>query len=114
MYYVVLAHNYDNQVLLYSGITEPEESIFTYQEGTSFDTFNFPDFIPTFSPTFADPNLEAQALDICDGDSFCLFDIAATGNIAIGSSTLQGGVEFDTIVNISAPGEVTVASYSYS
>ena len=90
-------------------ISAAEDSIFTYGPGTSFDTFNNPNFVPTFSPDFADPDLEAEALELCGGDSFCLFDVAATGSMEVGLSTLLGGIEFDTIVNISAPGELKVA-----
>lgn len=61
--------------------------------------------MPTFSPTFANPELEAQALVMCEGDSFCLFDVAATGSTEIGLSTLQGDIEFEMIVSISTPGE---------
>lgn len=60
--------------------------------------------MPTFSPTFANPDLEAEALDLCGEDSFCLFDVAATGSTEIGLTTLQGSIEFDMIVSISAPG----------
>lgn len=82
-----------------------EDSLFTYSEGTSFDTFYNPLFIPVFTTTFASPELAALASSMCGGDPFCLFDVAATGSTEIGLSTLQGNIEFETIVNITLPGE---------
>ena len=86
-------------------VSMAEDSLFTYSEGTSFSTFYNPTFVPAFSPTFATPELAAQASSMCGQDQFCLFDVAATGSMEIGLSTLQGNVEFETIVNISIPGE---------
>lgn len=97
-------------LLLAGIISRPEDSLFTYGQGTSFDTFFQPLFIPTFAPTFTDLELEARAMAMCGEDRFCLFDAAATGSTEIGLSTLQGGIEFDTIVNISVPGMSTEIS----
>ena len=82
--------------------------MFTYSEETSFFTFFDPGFTPTFSPSFASPQLQAQAVAMCAGDQFCLFDVAATGSTDIGLTTLQGNFEFETIVNISQPGELAM------
>ena len=41
---------------------------------------------------------------ICGDDPFCRFDVAATSRTDIGLNTLQGNIEFETIVNISQPG----------
>ena len=38
---------------------------------------------------FDDPALEAQARTVCGDDKACLFDVAATGNLEIGRSTLN-------------------------
>lgn len=86
-------------------INEERDSLFAYGEGQNFLTFYDPDYIPMFEIQFSDPNLEADALAICGDDQFCLYDIAATQNTSIGLTTLQGGQEFETIVNLSAPGE---------
>ncbi len=92
--------------VLYAGIiSRPQDSLFTYSQGTSFSTFHNPLFTPTFTTTFTDPALEVRALAICGDDRFCLFDIAATGSTEIGLSTLMGDIEFQTIVNRSLPGE---------
>ena len=42
---------------------------------------------------------------ICGNDSFCLFDIAATGNMDIGLSTLDGSLNYETIVEMADPGK---------
>lgn len=86
-------------------INRTEDSLFTYTQDTSFATFYDPNFIPTFSPSFSLPTIESEAHAMCGDDTFCLFDVAATGSTEIGLSTLQGNIEFDTIVNMSLPGE---------
>ena len=58
-----------------------------------------------FEIQFTDPDLEQSAMEICGEDQFCLYDIAATQNTSIGLTTLMGSEEFETIANLSAPGE---------
>ena len=58
-----------------------------------------------FEPTFASIEVEQQAREMCKNDSFCLFDIAATGRVDIGLSTLAGSIGFERIVELSAPGQ---------
>lgn len=93
--------------LLFSAgiISQAEDSLFTYEGETTFSNFFDPNFLPVFSPSFSSPELEAQAAAMCAGDQFCLFDVAATGSMDIGLSTLQGNLEFETIVNISLSGQ---------
>ena len=86
-------------------ISSEDESLFTYGEGQSFQTFYDPFYVPMYEVEFDDPSLEATALEICGEDQFCLYDIAATRNVSIGLTTLMGGEAFDLIVNMSAPGE---------
>ena len=45
-----------------------------------------------------------QAIDLCSGDEFCLYDIAATSDVDIGMSTLEGSQNYEEIVNFSIPG----------
>ena len=80
------------------------DSLFTYQPGETWATFYDPFFQPTFQPKFANPKLEAEAKELCGDDIFCLFDVAATGNMDIGLSTLRGGQEIDEITEVQVPG----------
>lgn len=59
-----------------------------------------------FEPTFDDPDLEMEARDACGDDEFCLFDIAATKRVEIGTATMQGGEDFDRIMEMSVPGKL--------
>ena len=43
-------------------------------------------------------------METCGGDIFCLFDVAATGRMDIGLSTLNGSQNFDELVKLSYPG----------
>ena len=80
------------------------DSLFTYGEGEDWSTFYKPDFVPFFEPVFSDPLLEDQANTICGDDSFCLYDIAATGRTDIGISTFQANLELERIINNTLPG----------
>ena len=53
---------------------------------------------------FSDPALEVQAMDLCSDDQFCLFDIASTGRIEIGLSTLEATQTFELFLELSLPG----------
>ena len=59
-----------------------------------------------FVATFDDPELEMEAKEACGEDEFCLFDIAATRRVEIGMATMQGGEDFDRIVEMSVPSEL--------
>ena len=100
-------------------IDNAEDSIFTYGPGESWASFHTPQFMPMFTTTFSDPQLQAQANEICGDDQFCLYDIAATRRTEIGLSTLIGNQEFEEIVRISAPsmyaffGDYTSIQYAH-
>ncbi len=81
----------------------PQDSIFTYPEGESWANYSFPDFEPTFEVIFSNLSLEQAAEELCGDDLFCRFDIATTENTMVGLSTLNGGQEFERIVNNSQP-----------
>lgn len=85
-------------------ISNASQSLFTY-DGDTFEAFFHPGFTPAFEPVFSDPALKFLAEEMCGGDVFCLFDIAATEDVDIGLETLMGGQEFDVIVNVSKPCE---------
>jgi len=53
---------------------------------------------------FSDPVLEAEARLACNNDTFCLYDIATTGRMDIGLSTLDGSMRFEEILRLSYPG----------
>ena len=46
--------------------------------------------------TFANDALKKQAEAICQGDVNCLFDIASTGDTAVGESTKQISVQLES------------------
>ena len=66
-----------------------------------------PLYTPTFEATFTDPDLRAVAEEMCQGNQYCLFDIAATGDTSIGMDTLVGVQELEAIINASWPGMTT-------
>ena len=85
-------------------ITNPGDSLFTYQFGQNWSTFYFPFFTPAYEPIFSDPSLKQKADEICGDDKYCKFDIAATGRVEIGEATLQAAQEFEELLNLSKPG----------
>ena len=93
-----------NIIFLHTGILNEEQSLFTYLHEDSWQTYYDPNFTPVFSPVFSDPELEEAAIFVCNGDTFCLYDIATTGRMDIGLSTLDGSMRFEEILRLSYPG----------
>ena len=89
-------------------ITDENQSLFTYHREQSWFDFYHPDFVPAFEPVFSDPKLEGEAMLACKNDTFCLYDIAATGRMDIGLSTLDGSKEFEEMQRLSYPGGVNI------
>ena len=90
--------------MLFPGIVDSEESsLFSYRTNENWMDFFEPQFPAMFEPSFADSEAESRALSICNGDEFCLFDIAATGREDVGMSTQIGGQALEEIIEISAP-----------
>ncbi len=85
-------------------IDSPSKSLFSYQPGDNWANYYDPYFVPYFTPVFTNPILEMQANEFCEGDEFCLYDIAATGNVDIGLATLQESQRYEEIIKFSLPG----------
>ena len=84
----------------YTGKVKEGEEL--YVNLTNDEQFDCP---ANFKPVFLDEALgslnetaKAQAESICGNDINCLFDIAATGNTAIGAETLQQESQFENDV----------------
>ena len=86
-------------------VDTPFNSLFTYLPGENWATYHDPHFVPIYNAVFSDPELERRANDLCGGDEQCLFDVAATGLVEIGLSTLVRGEEFEEIVQLQIPGK---------
>ena len=90
---------------MYAGIVDSaRRSLFFYQPGESWDIFYDPYFLPSYQPNFSNPELESQAEEICGEDTFCLFDIAATGNVDVGRATRESSMFIEEIYSFSIPG----------
>ncbi|XP_077016312.1 sushi domain-containing protein 2 isoform X2 [Tamandua tetradactyla] len=69
-------------------------SLLTYDSRFLLNNFLFrPKHDPTFQPLFPgeaalDAGLEAEATALCGDNPFCIFDVAATGSLSTGNSTL--------------------------
>ena len=85
-------------------IDREELSLFTYKQNFSWESYYDPNFEPVFEPTFSDTALEQQAIETCGDDTFCIFDVATTGRMDIGMSTLNGSQDFEELVMLSYPG----------
>ena len=84
-------------------IDREEQSLFTYKQNFSWETYYDPEFEPLFEPVFSNATLEQQAMQACGDDVFCLFDVATTNRMDIGLSTLDGSQSFDELVKLSYP-----------
>ena len=86
-------------------ISDPADSLFTYDQSDSFQTYHHPDYVPLFEVSFTDLQLQQSAESKCEGDQLCLFDIAASGSVEVGVATLEQGKSVKSITETSQPGE---------
>ena len=99
-------HVYYTIITIIVGIVSNEDdSLFFYDDDNDWAKFYRPQYSPLFGPVFASPELEEKAQKLCKNDSFCLYDIAATGRVEIGMTTLKGSEDFEELVRLAAPGK---------
>ena len=99
--------------IIHAGIIDnPRQSIFTYGPSGDWETYYHPDYNPAFTPNFSSPVLEEQAHDVCGEDKLCLFDIAATGNVDIGSSTMNSVQEQEFLKTHFIPSRLCTSPHS--
>ncbi len=63
-----------------------EESLFTYPSGLGVADFSDPNHEPPFSDEIS---VDQDIIDMCGGDSECVFDATVTGDPEIGMTTLM-------------------------
>lgn len=72
------------------------ESLFTYENGSSTETFSFPDHEPVFLDELLS-SLTAEELataeQTCGEDKSCLFDLLETKNLALAENSLETNQE---------------------
>ena len=74
--------------VLLTGQITANESLFTYENGESVNTFSDPGHIPPFlDDILLDSNL--TLFTTCMNSAECVFDTMQTGNISIGLATLE-------------------------
>ncbi|XP_072014975.1 uncharacterized protein [Amphiura filiformis] len=93
-----------------------EKSLFIYEEGESWHTFNDLEFQPVYLADLennADPDYLAAAKDMCGDNKECLFDTLVTKNDKIGKATLDKEIvlqeESDNLANF--PPNITGVKY---
>ena len=82
-----------------TGQVSSNTSLFTYKPGENTSSFVNESFVPIFLDEpipFASDELKQQAEAVCGGDANCLFDIASTGDVAVGASTKQVAVQLES------------------
>ena len=87
-------------------VSNEDDSLFFYVDDEDWATFYRPQYSPLFGPVFASSELEETARKLCKNDTFCLYDIAATGRVEIGMTTLKGSEDFENLIELSAPGKL--------
>ena len=104
---------YNNTIIYYTTnfpgiISNEDDSLFFYNDVQNWFTFYRPHYTPLFGAVFTSPELEEKAKKLCKNDSFCLYDIAATGRVELGMTTLRGSEDFEELVELSAPGKLSL------
>ena len=97
-HYHVYYYNYLDHIVTVGIVSNEDDSLFFYDDDDDWDAFYRPQYSPLFGPVFASPELEEKAQKLCKNDSFCLYDIAATGREEIGMTTLKGSEDFEELV----------------
>ena len=87
-------------------VNDSSQSLFSYDSSSDFFSFYDPRFTPTFNPQFNNSELEEQAKVACQGDTECLFDIAATGRMEIGMATHEQQVIIENAKEIVKPSQL--------
>ena len=77
---------------------QSDESLFHYRPKESNEYYNCQEFMPVYSIT------DSVDDTVCMNDTFCLFDVAVTGNPSIGKATLAARTSFADIKQLSQPG----------
>ena len=69
--------------------------MFTYAHNESVATFSKPDFEPMFADniTWHNDSLRLAAENLCGEDYECLFDVASTNDLSVGSVTKDINVQ---------------------
>ncbi|XP_068725626.1 mucin-like protein [Montipora capricornis] len=72
------------------------QSLFTYGQNESVNTFTRPDFVPMFADniTWQNDSLRLAAEAQCGDDHDCLFDVASTNDLSVGVLTKDINVQF--------------------
>ena len=86
------------QVTLYcsAGQLTQDESLFSYENGTSAETFSSPAHEPVFLDELLSSLTDEQlrsAQQTCGDDQFCLFDLLETKNQALAENSLQTNLQ---------------------
>ncbi len=69
-------------------MVDPDDSLFTYPDGTTPEDFQFPNHTPKFLNDVL-ASASQEVLDACGSSSDCIFDATETGNISVGVQTMS-------------------------
>jgi hypothetical protein len=79
-----------------------DDTIFCYERINRSEIVNS-SFIPTFTTPEISETIREQAMDLCGNDTECLFDVAITGSLDVGKSTMENVMEFTRRIAESYP-----------
>ena len=88
---------------LHAGSVSDESTIFCYGRVNRSDIVNT-SFVPSFKTPEISETIREQAMDLCGNDTECLFDVAITGSLDVGKSTMENVMEFTRRIAESYPG----------
>jgi hypothetical protein len=83
-------------------------SLFTYPPHKSYYHDYFDLLFPVnHHPTFDSRELEQQATLLCNGDEFCLYDVAVTGLLEVGNLTKMTSQRRMELIDLSRPSKTS-------
>ena len=96
---------------VFPGAVQNASSLLTYDSKFLVENFKErPKHDPTFLPLFPEesspsPSQASAAADLCGDDSFCKFDVAATGSLSVGNASRVAHMQHRLRVQSLQPGE---------
>lgn len=73
--------------MIHTGRIEPDDSLFTYPDGTTAQDFQHPDHMPVFLDDVL-ANAPQHINDTCNNNTDCIFDAIQTGDLSMGLQTM--------------------------
>ena len=85
------------EFFLYPGNVSHSESLFTYLQGLSWQSYSHPNHIPVFADEIVATDAQKN---ICGNDTQCIYDLLVTNNTVFAMATNQFNINNNVAVKL--------------